>query len=150
MVNETDFFESIRNGDYACIPNTLYSLFILAVNNQDKEELIVRKYTRPTTIEDAVYLYKLHGLSIETEVNTKKFLSTFNRSYKITINIPAFLSNLSIFYETTEEQLRNKYGVTEILVSKGKVSKGKKSDNPRDKEILLFKRDVDDKEIWQP
>ncbi|MBQ8919166.1 MAG: hypothetical protein IJ056_03575 [Acidaminococcaceae bacterium] len=96
-----------------------------------------------TTIEDAVYLYKLQGLQIKTEVSTKKFLSTFNRSYKITINIPAFLANLSIFYETTEEQLRNKYGVTEIL-----VSKGKKSDNPRDKEILLFQRDINDKEIW--
>ena len=144
MVNETDFFESIRNGDYACIPNTLYSLFILAVNNQDKEELIIRKYSRPTTIEDANFLYKLQGLTIETEVNTKKFLSTFNRSYRITINIPAFLANLPIFYETTEEKLRLKYEVTELFV------KGKKSDNPRDKEILLFKRDVDDKEIWQP
>ena len=145
MVNEKEFFDAIRNGDYACIPNALYSLFILAVNNQDKEELVVRKYARPTTVEDAVYLYKLKGLQIETEVNPKVFRSVFNRTFKITINIPAFLADLQIFYQTTEEQLRNKYGVTEIF-----VSKGKKSDNPRDKEILLFKRDINDKEIWQP
>ena len=62
MVNEAEFFEAVRNSEYACLPNALYSLFILAVNNQDKEELIVRKYTRPTTVEDAVYLYKLNGL----------------------------------------------------------------------------------------
>ena len=145
MVNEKEFFDAIRNGDYACIPNALYSLFILAVNNQDKEELVVRKYTRPTTIEDAVYLYKLQGLQIETEVNPKVFRSVFNRSYKITVNIPVFLANLPKFYQTTQEELRNKYGVTEFM-----VIKGKKSDNPRDKEILLFKRDINDKEIWQP
>ena len=145
MVNEKEFFDAIRNGDYNCIPNALYSLLILAVNHQDKEELVVRSYTRPSTIEDAVYLYKLKGLTIETEVNIKKFLSTFNRSYRITINIPAFLANLPIFYETTEEKLRIRYEVTEIF-----VSKSKKSDNPRDKEILLFQRDINDKEIWQP
>ena len=146
MVNEKEFFDANRRkGDYACIPNALYSLFILAVNNQDKEELIVRKYTRPTTVEDAVYLYKLRGLKIETEVNPKIFRSVFNRSYKITVNIPAFLANLPIFYQTTQEELRIKYGIVEIV-----VNKGKKSDNPRDKEILLFKRDIDDKEIWQP
>lgn len=49
MVNEKEFFEAIGNGDYACNPDALYSLFILAVNNQDKEELIVRRYTRPTS-----------------------------------------------------------------------------------------------------
>ena len=54
MVNEVEFFEALRNGDYACLPNALYSLFILAVNNQDKEEVIVRRYTRLTTIEDAI------------------------------------------------------------------------------------------------
>ena len=145
MINETEFFDAIRNGDYTCIPNALYSLFILAVKNQDKEVLIVRKYMRPTTIEDAVYLYKLQGLQIKTEVNPKKFSSVFNRSYKITMNISAFLANLPIFYETTEEKLRIKYEVTEIL-----VSKGKKSDYPRDKEILLFQRDINDKENWQP
>lgn len=145
MVIEKDFFEVLRNGGYACLPKALYSLFILAVNNQDKEELIVRRYARPTTAEDAVYLYKLRGLTVETEVNTKKFRSTFDRTYKITINILAFLANLPVFYQTTEEQLRNKYGVTETF-----VNKGKKSDNPRDKEILLFKRDIDDKETWQP
>lgn len=145
MVNEKEFYDAIRNGDYTCISNALYSLFILAVNNQDKEELIVRRYVRPTTVEDAVYLYKLQGLQIETEVNPKIFRSVFNRSYKITVNIPAFLANLSIFYQSTHEELQNKYGVTEIM-----VNKGKKSDNPRDKEILLFERDINDKEIWQP
>ncbi|MBR4907621.1 MAG: hypothetical protein IKZ43_01210 [Acidaminococcaceae bacterium] len=145
MVIEKDFFEVLRNGGYACLPKALYSLFILAVNNQDKEEMIVRRYARPTTIEDAVFLYKLQGLTIETEVNTKKFRSTFDRSYKITVNIPAFIANLSIFYQTTQEKLRNKYGVAEIL-----GNRGKKSDNPRDKDILLFKRDIDDKEIWHP
>lgn len=145
MVNEKEFFEALQSGEYACLSNALYSLFILAVNNQDKEELIVCRYARPTTVEDAVYLFKLHGLTIETEVNTKKFRSTFHRSYKITVNIPAFLANLPVFYQTTQEELRNKYGVTEIL-----VNKGKKTDNPRDKEILLFKREINDKEIWQP
>lgn len=145
MVNEKNFFEAVRNGDYACLPKALYSLFILAVKNQDKEELIVRRYARPSTIEDAVYLYKLHGLQIETEVNPKVFRSVFNRSFKITVNVSAFLANLQIFYQTTQEELRNKYGATEIF-----VNKGKKSDNPRDKEILLFKRDINDKEIWQP
>lgn len=145
MVNEKEFFNALADGNYTSIPKALYSLFILVVNNQDKEELIVRKYTRPTTIEDAVYLYNLQGLQIETEVNPKIFRSVFNHSYKITVNIPAFLANLSIFYQMTQEELRNKYGVTEIM-----VNKGKKSDNPRDKEILLFERDINDKEIWQP
>ena len=45
---ETEFFEEIRKGDYASIPNALYSLFILAVNNQDKDELIVRNRIRPS------------------------------------------------------------------------------------------------------
>ncbi|MBQ8919167.1 MAG: hypothetical protein IJ056_03580 [Acidaminococcaceae bacterium] len=43
MIYETEFFDVIRNGDYSCIPNALYSLFIL--HNQDKEELIVHMYT---------------------------------------------------------------------------------------------------------
>lgn len=144
MINETEFFEEIRKGDYASIPNALYSLFILAVNNQDKDELIVRRYARPTTIEDAVYLYKLQGLQIETEVNTKVFRSVFNRSHKITVNVSAFLANLQIFYKTTQEQLQNKYGVVEIS-----GNQGKESGNPRDKQILLYKRDINDEEIWQ-
>lgn len=31
MVDETNYFKAIRNGDYNSIPKALYSLFILAV-----------------------------------------------------------------------------------------------------------------------
>lgn len=145
MVNEKEFFNNLASGNYANIPNALYSLFNLAVNNQDKEELVVRRYARPTMIEDAVYLYKLHGLRIQTEVNTKKFWSVFTRSFKITLNVQAFLANLPIFYQTTQEELQTKYKVTET-----KRNRNKDSQHPRDREILLFKRKINDKGIWRP
>ena len=137
MVNEKEFFNNLTSGNYANIPKALYNLFILAVNNQDKEELVVRKYTRPTLMEDAVFLYKLQGLRIETEVNTKKFWSVFTRSYKIRVTVPAFLANLSIFYQTTQEELQNKYEVAET-----KRSRNKDPQHPRDREILLFNRKI--------
>ena len=51
MIKEKEFFGALIVGDYSCMPKALRSLFILTVNNQDKQELIVRRYTRPTAIE---------------------------------------------------------------------------------------------------
>lgn len=53
MVDEAKFFEGIRTGEYN-LPKSLRGLFILAVNNQDERFLVVRMYSRPTTVELAV------------------------------------------------------------------------------------------------
>ena len=133
MVNEKEFYEKIQNGDYRCLPKELYDMFILAVSNQDKTTLTVRRSERPTLIEEAVYHYKLQGLKFDVEVDIKDSWSMFTRTFKITMDVAAFLSNLPLFYQASEEELRRKYEMVEkkrhnnweITIYKRKIKKTK-------------------------
>ncbi|MBQ6743433.1 MAG: hypothetical protein IJR05_01590 [Acidaminococcaceae bacterium] len=148
MVIEKEFFEAIRNGDYDSMPKVLREIFILVVSNQDKTELIVNRYVRPTLLEDAIYKYNLQGITVTMITDVKKAAAIFTRFYTITIYVLVFLSNLSLFYRVSEEQLQKRYrnaGVTmEVVMKKlqGERRKNKtdekESKDPREKEIILF------------
>lgn len=151
------FFEALRHGAYNSMPKVLRELFILAVNNQNQDTLKVRCYARPTLVEDAVYKYNLQGIVIKLETDVKKAASIFTRSYKIDIAVPAFLSNLNIFYNVSTEQLQERYGETVMTLEESiakrngrrkKDTDDQESKNPREKEILLFKRKFG--EVWKP
>lgn len=152
MVIEKEFFEAIRNGDYYSMPKTLRELCILVVNNQDRPALIVNRYVRPTLLEDAIYKYNLQGITVTMITDVKKAAAIFTRFYTITIDIPAFLSNLSIFYRTSGKQLEQRYGHTaetlEAVFAKRQGIRRKTNDlnkepkDPREKEILLFWRKI--------
>lgn len=103
-------YEAIRGGDYNCMPYVLRELFILVGNYQNQSTLTVCRYARPTLIEYAVYRFRLQGITVELINNKKRAETIFTHFYKIKIDIPAFLSNLSIFYKTSEEQLQARYG----------------------------------------
>ena len=148
MVIEKEFFEAIRNGDYDSMPKVLREIFILVVSNQAKHALIVNRYVRPTLLEDALYKYNLQGITVTMITNVKKAAAIFTRFYTITIYVLVFLSNLSLFYRVSEEQLQKRYrnaGVTmEVVMKKlqGERRKNKtdekESKDPREKEIILF------------
>ena len=148
MVIEKDFFEAIKNGDYDSMPKVLREIFILVVSNQAKHALIVNRYVRPTLLEDALYKYNLQGITVTMITNVKKAAAIFTRFYTITIYVLVFLSNLSLFYRVSEEQLQKRYrnaGVTmEVVMKKlqGERRKNKtdekESKDPREKEIILF------------
>lgn len=148
MVIEKEFFEAIRNGDYDSMPKVLREIFILVVSNQDKTELIVNRYVRPTLLEDAIYKYNLQGITVTMITDVKKAAAIFTRFYTVTIYVLVFLSNLSLFYRVSEEQLQKRYrnaGVTmEVVMKKlqGERRKNKtdekESKDPREKEIILF------------
>ena len=148
MVIEKDFFEAIKNGDYDSMPKVLREIFILVVSNQAKHALIVNRYVRPTLLEDAIYKYNLQGITVTMITNVKKAAAIFTRFYTITIYVLVFLSNLSLFYRVSEEQLQKRYrnaGVTmEVVMKKlqGERRKNKtdekESKDPREKEIILF------------
>ncbi len=135
MVNEKEFFEAIRKGDYCNLPKELYDLFILAVTNQDKRVLTVRKTERPIMIEEMVYRYNLKGLKLNIEVDVKDSWSMFNRSYTLTMDVIPFLSNLSLFYQVPAEELRNKYMIVE-------KERRKNSKDPRNREFIIYKRKI--------
>ena len=103
MVDEAKFFEGVRTGEYN-LPKSLRGLFILAVNNQDERFLVVRMYSRPTTVEDTVKKYRLQGIIIKLESKINVACSVFDMSYKITIEVKPFLANLNIFRETCKVQ----------------------------------------------
>lgn len=151
------FFDALRHGEYDSMPKALRELFILAVNNQEQETLTVRCYTRPTLIEDAVYKYGLQGIEIKLETNAKKAASIFTHSFRMNIAVQAFLSNLNIFYNVSAEQLQERYGKSTMTLEdalakrNGRRSKSQDDEenkNPREKEILLFKRIFG--EVWKP
>lgn len=150
------FFDALRHGEYDSMPKALRELFILAVNNQEQETLTVRCYTRPTLIEDAVY-NGLQGIEIKLETNAKKAASIFTHSFRMDIAVQAFLSNLNIFYNVSAEQLQERYGKSTMTLEdalakrNGRRSKSQDDEenkNPREKEILLFKRIFG--EVWKP
>ena len=130
------------------MPKVLREIFILVVSNQDKTELIVNRYVRPTLLEDAIYKYNLQGITVTMITDVKKAAAIFTRFYTITIYVLVFLSNLSLFYRVSEEQLQKRYrnaGVTmEVVMKKlqGERRKNKtdekESKDPREKEIILF------------
>ena len=103
-------YEAIRGGEYNCMPNVLRELFILVGNYQNQPTLTVCRYARPTLIEYAIYRFRLQGITVELINNKKRAESIFTHFFKIKIDIPVFLSNLSIFYKTSEEQLQVRYG----------------------------------------
>ncbi len=152
MVNEKNFFETFRNGDYDSMPKALRELYILVISNQDQPTLTVNQYVRPTLLEDAIYKYNLRGITVAMITNVKNAAAILTRFYRISIDVPAFLSNLSIFYRVSEEQLQKRYrnaGVSmEAAMKKlqGTRRKSKtdekKPKDPREKEILLFIRDL--------
>lgn len=153
MVIEKEFFEAIRNSDYDSMPKVLREMFILVVNNQDTPVLTVNRYVRPTLLEDAIYKYNLQGITVTMITDVKKAAAIFTRFYTITIDIPAFLSNFSIFYRTSRKQLEQRYGHTaetlEAVFAKRQGTRRKTNDSnkepkdPREKEILLFTRKFD-------
>lgn len=152
MVNEKEFFEALIKGDYACMPKVLRELFILVVSNLDKYTLTVNCYVRPTQLEDAIYKYNLQGITVTMITNVEKAEAIFTRFYRINIDVAAFLSNLSIFNKVSEEQLQKRYGNAGISMKaamqklQGARRKTKTDDkepkDPREKEILLFIRDL--------
>lgn len=150
MINEKEFFEAIRGGDYVSMPKVLREVFIIVVNNQNKPALTAHRYVRPTLLEDAIYKYNLQGIFVTMITDVKKAESVFTRFYDIKIDVPAFLSNLQIFNKFSAEQLEERYvNVAESLelAMKRTASKRRKNEtvdqehkNPREQEILLFKR----------
>lgn len=138
-------YEAIRGGDYNCMPNVLRELFILVGNYQNQSTLTVCRYARPTLIEYAIYRFRLQGITVELINNKRKAETIFTHFYKIKIDIPAFLSNLSIFYQTSEEQLQARYGspreAWEATVKKmqGMHRNNKTNDqDTKNKEKILF------------
>lgn len=151
------FFEALRHGEYDSLPKALRKLFILVVNSQEQEMLTVRCYTRPTLVEDAVYKYSLQGVEIKLETNAKKAESIFTHSFRMEIAVPAFLSNLNIFYSASAEQLQERYGKAIMTLEEAMAKRNSRrrknhqdeeSKNSREKEILLFKRKIG--EVWKP
>jgi len=140
MVDETNFFEAIRNGDYNSIPKALYSLFILAATNQSEPGLTVWRTERPTGVEEAINLYGLKGLKVEIVVNRKDPGSWLNCRYKIMMAVPAFLSDLQIFYQMSAESLQLRYAITEILRNDRQDSKKQKEND-----IIIFYQKIGDK-----
>lgn len=109
-MKENKLYEAIRGGDYNCMPNVLREFFILVGDYQNQSTLTVCRYARPTLLEFAVYKFRLQGIKIELINEEHNSETIFSHFYKIKIDIPAFLSNLLIFYKTTEEQLQARYG----------------------------------------
>ena len=103
MVDANKFFEGVRTGEYN-LPTSLRGLFILAVNNQDEEVLVVRTYSRPTAVERVVKKYRLQGIAIKLESKIDVAWSVFDFSYKISIEVKPFLANLDMFHETGKVQ----------------------------------------------
>jgi len=140
MVDETNYFKAIRNGDYNSIPKALYSLFILAVTNQDEVALTVWRTERPTGIEEAINLYGLKGLKVEIVVNKKDPGSWLNHRYKIMMDVPAFLSNLQTFYQMSAESLQLHCAITKKLRNDRKDPK-----EPKENDIIIFYQKIGDK-----
>lgn len=148
MINEKGFFEAIRGGDYDSMPKVLRELFILVVNNQEQAALTVNRYTRPTLLEDAIYKYNLQGISVTMMTDVKKAEAIFTRFYRVSIDIPAFLTNLQIFHRVSVEQLEERYGNVaeslEVAMKRAAYKRRKietadqETKNPREREILLF------------
>ena len=138
-------YEAFRGGDYNCMPYELRELFILVSNYQNQSALTVCRYARPTLIEYAIYRFRLQGITVELINDKKKAETIFTHFYKIKIDIPAFLSNLSIFYQTSEEQLQARYGnpreAWEVAMKKmqGMQRNNKTNDqDTKNKEKILF------------
>ena len=153
MINEKEFFEAIRGGDYDSMPKVLRELFIMVTNNQvvknqEQTALTVNRYTRPTLLEDAIYKYNLQGISVTMITDVKKAEAIFTRFYRVSIDVPAFLSNLQIFNKVSVEQLEERYGnlagSLEVAMKRAAYKRRKnetvdqETKSPREREILLF------------
>ncbi len=144
-MEKIELYEAIRSGDYDCMPYVLRELFILVGNYQNQPTLTVCRYARPTLIEYAVYRFKLKGITIELINDVKKAETIFTHFYRINIDTSAFLSNLSIFYKATPEQLQTRYGnpreAWEVAMKKIQNAQRSNKANDQDtknKENILF------------
>lgn len=102
MKNKTQLFEGISKGNYSRIPKAIYNLAILAISSQDNDIIVVRKYVRPSDVEDAIDKYQLQGITVELETDTDNVKSIFTHTYKLTIKVNAFLSNLQMFHNNAQ------------------------------------------------
>ncbi len=149
-MEDNKLYKAIRGGEYN-IPYELRELFILVGNYQNQAALTVCRYARPTLIEYAIYRFRLQGITVELNNNKKRAETIFSHYYKIKIDIPVFLSNLSVFYKTSEEQLQARYGnpreAWEAAMKKMQGTQRNNKTNEQDtknKEKILFTTKEDD------
>lgn len=138
VLNMEQFFEDVRKGDYS-LPKPLRGLFILAVNNSDAKTLTVRVYERPTGVEGAIRKYRLRGINVELETDIENSMSVFDRSFKIMINVRAFLSNLNMFYKTSKELLEQQGYRNEI--EQGKVVR-KQGPEQKLQPLIIYRKKI--------
>ncbi len=97
MIEEFELFQSIRQGEYSCLPKTLYNLLILVANNLQQNTLVIHSDRHPTVIEAVLKNYSFKGVTTELQTNDKEVESLFKKSYVITVNVSEFLSSIQSF-----------------------------------------------------
>ena len=147
IVNE--FFDDFNDGKYSALPEELYDLVVMAVQNQNLKTIRVNCVTRPGKIEDAIKYYELTG------IKSKPVGDIFNLSYVIELDTKAFLSNVWKFYNVSKESVDMLYRSKEKARKKArnKEEAAWRADNPnrilkrthpRDRGVVIFRSKIGD------